>query len=253
MSKLQLPPCTVTKPPRPAREDCSFYHSFDLPDSEIIGQWDLRTSADRYLGGVPLNQRSVLEIGPASGYLSFFMEDKGAAVTCIEPPMNYLWDTVPFAGHDLAAWRREFSIEIQRVRNSFWYMHHEKCSQVRLIETNPYAIPEEIGQFDIGLLASVLLHCRNPFDLIENTARRVKNTMVITEIWNPTLGEGPVCMLAPHQGAKQLHTWWHFTPQFFISALGILGFAKAQVSFHTQRQPAENREVSLFTVVCERT
>lgn len=76
--------------------------------------------------------------------------------------------------------------------------------------------------------------------------------MIITEIWNPTLGEGPVCMLLPHQGMKQVHTWWHFTPQFFISALGILGFTEARVSLHTQRQPAENREVTLFTVVCER-
>ena len=101
-------------------------------------------------------------------------------------------------------------------------------------------------------LASVLLHCRRPFDLLESVARRTERTMIITEIWNPTLGEGPVCMLLPHQGMKQVHTWWHFTPQFFISALGILGFTEARVSLHTQRQPAENREVTLFTVVCER-
>ncbi len=238
--------------PRPQRQDCSFYHSFDLPEGEIIGQWDLRQHADQYLGGVALNQRSVLEVGPASGFLSFHMENQGAQVTCVEPPLSYLWDAVPFADYDLAHWRQEFTAEIQKVRNSFWYVHHQKQSRVRLLETDPYAIPAAAGQFDVGLLASVLLHCRRPFDLLESVARRTERTMIITEIWNPTLGEGPVCMLLPHQGMKQVHTWWHFTPQFFISALGILGFTEARVSLHTQRQPAENREVTLFTVVCER-
>ena len=119
--------------PRPQRQDCSFYHSFDLPEGEIIGQWDLRQHADQYLGGVALNQRSVLEVGPASGFLSFHMENQGAQVTCVEPPLSYLWDAVPFADYDLEHWRQEFTAEIQKVRNSFWYVHHQKQSRVRLL------------------------------------------------------------------------------------------------------------------------
>lgn len=238
--------------PRPPRQDCCFYHSFSLPDGEVIGQWDLRANTAQYLGNVDFDQRTVLEVGPASGFLSFHMEKQGAQVTCVEPPLSYLWDAVPFAGDDLDAWRREFSAEIQRVRNTFWYVHHLEQSRVRLIETDPYDIPAAAGQFDTGLLASVLLHCRRPFDLLESVAKRVRNTMIVTEVWNPSLGDGPQCMLLPHQGHKQLHTWWHFTPQFFISALGILGFTEARVTFHTQQQPTENRQVQLFTVVCER-
>ena len=237
---------------RPSRKDCIFYHSFDLAEGEIIGQWDLRDHAEQYLGGIDLNNISVLEVGPASGFLSFHMESQGASVTCVEPPISYLWDTVPFEGYDFVSWRREFAAEIQQVRNSFWYVHHEKKSRVRLLETDPYNIPTEAGQFDVGLLASVLLHSRRPFDLLESVARRTERTMIITEVWNPTLGDGPVCMLLPHQGLKQVHTWWHFTPQFFISALGILGFGNPRVTIHTQGQPSEGREVMLFTVVCER-
>lgn len=237
---------------RPSRKDCIFYHSFDLAEGEIIGQWDLRDHAEQYLGGIDLNNLSVLEVGPASGFLSFHMESQGASVTCVEPPLSYLWDTVPFEGYDFVSWRREFTAEIQQVRNSFWYVHHEKKSRVRLLETDPYNIPTEAGQFDVGLLASVLLHSRRPFDLLESVARRTERTMIITEVWNPTLGDGPVCMLLPHQGLKQVHTWWHFTPQFFISALGILGFGNPRVTVHTQGQPSEGREVMLFTVVCER-
>lgn len=238
--------------PRPQRQACSFYHSFDLAEGEVIGQWDLRHQTDQYLGHVPFDQRTVLEVGPASGFLSFYMESQGAHVTCIEPPLSYLWDTVPFVDYDLETWRHEFTAEIQRVRNSFWYVHHEKRSQVRLLETDPLHIPPEAGRFDVGVLASVLLHCRHPFDVLESVARRTDHTLIITEIWNPTLGDGPVCMLLPHQGMKQVHTWWHFTPQFFISALDILGFGSPRVTLHTQHQPAENRDVTLFTVVCER-
>ncbi|WP_201262299.1 bifunctional 2-polyprenyl-6-hydroxyphenol methylase/3-demethylubiquinol 3-O-methyltransferase UbiG [Azospira sp. I13] len=252
MPQTKNPDSLFAQYPKPQLQDCSFYHSFDTADGEIIGQWDLRKNAAQYLGGVDLTNRSVLEVGPASGFLSYYMESRGANVTCVEPPLAYLWDTVPFENYDFATWRREFTEEIKRVRNSFWYVHHEKNSRVRLMETDPCNIPAAAGQFDIGLLASVLLHCRRPFDLLESVAKRTEHAMVITEIWNPTLGDGPVCMLLPHQGMRQVHTWWHFTPQFFISALGILGFTKPRVSIHTQQQPAENREVTLFTVVCER-
>lgn len=239
-------------PRKPRREDCRFYHSYTLADGEVVGDWDLRPAVSQYLGEVDFKGRSVLEIGPASGFLSFHMEAAGAQVTCLEPPMSHLWDTVPIEGYDINKWRTEFEAGIEQVRNSFWYVHNEKRSSVRLIEADPCNIPEAAGEFDISLLASVLLHCRRPFDILESVARRTTRTMIVTELWNPQLAELPVCMLLPHQGAQQLHTWWQFGPQFFISALGLLGFTQSRVLFHYQKQPAENRTVPLFTVVCER-
>ncbi|WP_207806970.1 class I SAM-dependent methyltransferase [Parazoarcus communis] len=240
-------------PPRkPRREDCRFYHSYTLADGEVVGDWDLRLATSEYLGNVDFDGRSVLEIGPASGFLSFHMEAAGAQVTCLEPPMSHLWDTVPIEGYDTEKWRDEFTGHIERVRNSFWYVHDEKQSSVQLIEADPCNIPEAAGKFDISLLASVLLHCRRPFDILESVARRTRRTVIVTELWNPSLGDLPVCMLLPHQGAQQVHTWWQFTPQFFISALGLLGFTESRILFHHQSQPSENRTVPLFTVVCER-
>jgi hypothetical protein len=121
-----------------------------------------------------------------------------------------------------------------------------------MIEADPYDIPEAAGQFDIGVLAAVLLHCRNPFDMLESVARRVRGTMIVTEEHNPALGPAPVCLFQPHPAVPQVHAWWQFTPQFFVSALGVLGFPQARVVFHTQRQPEESRDVAMFTVVCER-
>ncbi len=240
-------------PRYPNREDCDFYHSFTLPGGQVLGQWDLRPKTEVYLGHVDFAGQSVLEIGPASGFLSFYMERAGATVTCLEPPMAHLWDVIPSEGVDLVKWRSDFAKQIERVRNSFWYAHRELNSSVRMVEVNPYAMPDSVGRFDVGVLAAVLLHCRRPFDLLESVALRTRKTVVVTEVYNASLGEQAACAFLPHRGVEQVHTWWHFTPQFFISALGLLGFTQARVYFHTQKQPAEmNRDVELFTVVCAR-
>jgi hypothetical protein len=234
-------------------EDCEFYHSFTLASGEVVGQWDLRDNWQAYLGHIDFAGQSVLEVGPASGFLSFRMEHAGAQVTCLEPPMSYLWDVVPSKGVDIAAWRHDFSRRIDRVRNSFWYVHAEMKSAVRMLELDPCKIPDATGSFDVGVLAAVLLHCRRPFDLLESVAAHTRQTVIVTEVYNASLGEQAACAFLPHRGVDQVDTWWHFSPQFFISALGLLGFTESRVNFHTQPQPSEgSRAVELFTVVCER-
>ncbi len=234
-------------------QDCEFYHSFTLASGEVVGQWDLRDNWQAYLGHVNFAGQSVLEIGPASGFLSFCMEHAGAQVTCVEPPMSYLWDVVPSHDVDIAAWRAHFSGRIERVRNSFWYAHADTKSSVRMLEHDPYGIPDTLGTFDVGVLGSVLLHCKRPFDLLESVAMRTNKTIIVTEECKPHLGQLSVCEFVPRSGYSIVDTWWHFTPQFFISALGILGFTEARISFHRQPQPSEGgRFVDLFTVVCER-
>ena len=234
-------------------EDCDFYHSFTLASGEFVGHWDLRDNWQAYLGYVNFSEKSVLEIGPASGFLSFCMERAGAQVTCLEPPMSHLWDVVPSQGVDLAAWRAGFSRSIERVRNSFWYAHAEMKSAVRMVELDPYKIPDSIGSFDVGVLAAVLLHCRRPFDLLENVAMRTRKTVVVTEVYNASIGEQAACAFLPHRGVDVVDTWWHFSPQFFVSALGLMGFTEARVTFHSQPQPSVGgRSVELFTVVCEK-
>ena len=237
----------------PELSDCDFYHSFTFSHGEVVGHWDLRGNYEAYLGHVDFAGQSVLEIGPASGFLSFCMERAGAQVTALEPPMSHLWDVVPSQSVDIAAWRKTFSGRIERVRNSFWYAHAAFKSSVRMIEADPYNMPDTTGQFDVGVLAAVLLHCRRPFDLLQSVASRTRKTVVVTEVYNASLGEQAVCAFLPHTGVDQVDTWWHFSPQFFVSALGLMGFAKAQVVFHSQPQPSVGgRTVELYTVVCER-
>ena len=57
----------------------------DLPGvGQVDGQWDLRGDLRRYLGGVDVAGKRCLDIGTASGFLSFEMEKEGAEVVSFD-------------------------------------------------------------------------------------------------------------------------------------------------------------------------
>ena len=78
--------------------DCYFYHTMELPGHGVIEgrDWDLRGGVDEYLGKVDFAGQRVLEIGPASGFLTFEMEKRGAEVVSVEVTDEHGWDFVPY-------------------------------------------------------------------------------------------------------------------------------------------------------------
>ena len=80
-------------------DECSFYHTMDLGNDEVVeGIWDLREGERSYLGYVDLSGLRILEFGPASGHLSVFMEKQGAEVVCFDLAPGMAQDIVPQAG-----------------------------------------------------------------------------------------------------------------------------------------------------------
>ncbi|HEX6003820.1 MAG TPA: hypothetical protein VFZ14_07475 [Burkholderiales bacterium] len=232
--------------------DCNFYHAEELPDGSLTNaQWDLRQHVDEYLGRVDYRGKTVIEVGPASGYLTFYMESKGAQVICIEPPMNSFWDFVPRAESDLTTIRSGFRDHIQRIRNSFWYFHGVKQSAARFFEVNPYSLPEDFPTVDIGLFGSVLLHSSCPLRLLQSVAGHVTKTMIIAEQYFDDLA-GPVSRLVPSPSNTTVDTWWQFSPQFFEAFLAVIGFSHTRVIRHRQRAVVSNDWIEMFTVVADR-
>jgi hypothetical protein len=79
--------------------DCYFYHSTDIPGHGFVrGEWDLRPGIDAYLGHFDFRGKRVLDIGAASGFLSFHMEKRGADVVSYDLSEKGAWDIVPFSG-----------------------------------------------------------------------------------------------------------------------------------------------------------
>ena len=233
--------------------DCDFYHVVDLPDGEVIpAPWDLRRGIREYLGNYDFKSRSVLEVGPASGFVTVSMERLGAsAVTCIEPDLDRFWDLVPQPGIDSRTMAETFKAHIQRVRNSFWYVHRAFGSRARVFVGDPYAVPADFGSFDVAIFASVLLHVRSPVAMVQDIARRVEQAIIVTDLYSDSLGHAPICRLAPNVQNQVFETWWSFTPEFWQRALELAGFCRTRVTYSRQIGPG-GKPNDIFTVVAER-
>ena len=66
-------------------DDCWFYHSNRLPGlGPVTGQWDMRGKVPEYTGNINLSGRTFLDVGAASGFLTFEAERLGASVTSFD-------------------------------------------------------------------------------------------------------------------------------------------------------------------------
>jgi hypothetical protein len=76
--------------------------------------------------------KRVLEIGPASGYLTFYMESQGAEVVSVELPPVHVWNVVSDAGLDLDAFVEEVRDGVEHVPNGYWFTHERVLSRAGL-------------------------------------------------------------------------------------------------------------------------
>jgi O-methyltransferase len=207
--------------------DCDFYHHMIFPGGEQqAGHWDLRPCVDDYLGHLDYSGKKVIEIGPASGFLTFALEARGATVTGIELSRDYVGDVVPLPGRDPAAERRDREALVARVINSFWYGHGRMGSHASVYYGDARELPDDLGTFDIGLLGAVLLHSRDPAGMLISCANRVTENIVIVDGWHDWMeGEiNPALRFVPEPHGRNNHTWWQISPKYLEHLLAVLGF-----------------------------
>lgn len=221
--------------PRVVRfDDCLFYHVMEIPGVGVTrGHWDLRSQLDDFLGRLSFAGTRVLEIGPASGFLSFEMERRGANVVAVEITDDPGWDFVPFPDAVLAPIYAPQRDDMRRMKNGFWFAHAAFRSKVQMHYGDVYNLPEALGQFDIAIMANVLLHCHSPTRIIEQCAKRA-NIILIVELLFPDLEGKPVCRLVPTVENREWGTWWNFSTDFFVQYLSVLGFSQFTQLLHTQ-------------------
>ncbi|HKY43027.1 MAG TPA: hypothetical protein VJM50_08015 [Pyrinomonadaceae bacterium] len=231
---------------RPITE-CIFYHTMDIPGHGIVqGEWDLRSDISRYLGGVSLTGKKVLEIGPASGFVTFCMERMGAEVVAVEIDEHVVWDVVPFRDVNAAKYVEDRRTGMRALKSGFWLAHKAHCSQSKVVYGNIYELPEELGQYDIGVLGLVLLHLRDPLLALEKCAAHVE-TIIVTEILHSHLVDSPVCQLLPSVENQIWDTWWALSPRLVVQYLGVLGFRKFDLTRHTALYKGQG--YPLYTIV----
>jgi Methyltransferase domain len=258
MSDIYAKPRVVTN-----LAQCIFYHTMDIPGyGHVNGQWDLRGRERQYLGNVEFAGKRVLEVGTASGYLCFWMEDQGAEVVAYDLSPNQNWDIVPFAQYDhqahAAVWRKG----IGQINDGFWLSHAAMKSKAKVVYGSVYDIPVEIGPVDIATFGSILLHVRDPFQALYKASLLTREQIIVTEplrqrghsswlIWR-LMKNKPVMYFVPRgKNIQSKETWWCFSPKLIVAFLNVLGFENTCVTYH--RQLSQWGEIDLYTVVGRRT
>ena len=230
--------------------DCYFYHTIELPGHGVIsGDWDLRAGVDEYLGNVEFAHKRVLEIGPASGFLTFEMEKRGAEVASVEVTAEHGWDFVPYPAAQLQEVFGPRQVVMQQLKRSYWFSHAALHSKAKMYYGDVYNFPAALGEFDIAVMAAVLLHCRDPLRIVEQCGERAKTVIIVDKLY-PDLEGSPVCRLAPTAENFVWHTWWHFSTQFLTQFLAVMGFTTSEPSKHEQYH--RGRAHTLFTLVARR-
>ncbi|MGH9108424.1 MAG: class I SAM-dependent methyltransferase [Acidimicrobiales bacterium] len=219
-------------------EDFVWYHTFELPDGRVVpGAWDLRGSEGDYLGGVDLAGKRVLELGPATGYLTFHMERLGAEVVAFETGFDVGIDVLPYRGREDPDEKAKVMVTtVDRNHDAWWHMHKLYGSKATLVQGSIYDLPSDLGTFDVTLVGAILLHLREPWGALRQAARRTTGCMIVTEPLQDDVAppESNVMRFSP-SAESHLTNWWSIYPGAVVSMLERLGFGQTVTTFHTQR------------------
>jgi tetratricopeptide (TPR) repeat protein len=212
----------------PSPDDCFFYHAMDLPGFGTMkaqNYWDLRGRFEDYTGHVDLRGKRFLEIGAASGFVSFEAERRGAEVVSFDMERAEQRQLVPDR-HVRATWNEQLEYsrqDLNRVKNAYWLAHRALGSQAQAFYGDIYNIPEELGPFDVVFFGQVLVHIRDPLWALYQGARLCRDTLVITE----GMVEDPLPRMRfihRDDGTAGPAAWWHLSTKLYEQWLAMLDF-----------------------------
>ena len=251
-SALLAPPRFVDR-----LDDCFFYHAMDLPGFGLVrAHWDLRGRFDDYVGGVDVAGKSVLDVGTASGFLSFEAEKRGASrVLSFDQSDGAEQRFLPFKDkafyRDHARWAEQYRAEIERWKNAYWLSHRLLGSKADVFYGDIYNLPIGLGEFEIAIVGSVLEHLSDPISALGSIARLTKERMIIV---TPLLeNDEPIARFEGRANNPEADfTWWVYSVGAYREVLGMLGFEIERVSRATYYYMYGNRDEERATIVAVR-
>ena len=215
-------------------DDCFFYHYMDLPSAGTVGTtWDLRNCVDDYLGRLNYLGKRTLDVGTASGFLSFEMEKRGAEVVSFDMPSVDSWNFVPHFSLK-EHWKdivKDRSRCHQQMQSAYWFAHQQLNSKARVHYGDVYNLPRELGNFDVVFMGMILPHLRDPFQALYSASRLASDTMIVT---NP--GRKPRLLdrvfrkrryqakFLPSRTNNKCDVWWALSNSCIERMLESIGF-----------------------------
>ena len=240
-----------------AVEDCFFYHTMELPGVGVVhGHWDLRGRFDDYIGGVSVEGKSVLDIGAATGFLSFESEKRGASRVVsfdLSDPRQQTF--IPFKDkwyyRDYEGFMADHGVGIQKWKDAYWLSHRLLHSRAEVLYGDINRLPEALGQFYVVLVGAVLEHLNDQITALGSIARVTKETMVIV---TPVLQtEERIALLQPTADNPDYdYTWWTYSVGAYREILKMLGFSIVRITESEYRHDYSDRLETRSTIVAVR-
>jgi SAM-dependent methyltransferase len=233
--------------------DCFFYHTMTLPEfGEVRGHWDLRGRFDDYVGHVDVKGKSVIDIGTATGLLSFEAERNGASeVVSFDLAHARQQSFLPFPQNRLRREPETQNVEMEQWKNAYWLCHRLLESKAHVYYGDIYDLPAEMGQFDVALVGSVLEHLSDPISALDSICRLVRETIVIV---SPLLQTEE--KIARFEGAaahpENDFTWWTYSVSLYREVLKMLGFTIDRITESQYRYHYAERFETRHTIVAVR-
>jgi SAM-dependent methyltransferase len=238
-------------------DDCFFYHAIELPGFGLIpAHWDLRGRFDDYIGGVTVAGKSVLDVGTATGFLSFEAEKRGASrVVSFDQRDGADQTFLPFKDkpyyRDRTRWADQYRAEIERWKNAYWLSHRLLGSKAEVFYGDVYDLPTALGEFDIAIVGSVLEHLSDPISALASIARLTKERIVVV---TPLLDTDD--RIARFEGRADRpeadFTWWVYSVGVYREVFAMLGFAIEKISRSQYRYMYGDRDEERSTLVAVR-
>ena len=238
-------------------KQCHFYHTIDLPGGTVKGPWDMRGRFRDYVGGVDVAGKSVIDVGTASGFLSWELEKAGADVVSFDAGSADDIAFVPIYNQrhvtDRAGWNADTAAFIDRLKNSYWFAHRQLGSRSRALYGNIYELDTYGHHFDVAVIGQVLVHLKDPVNAIAAVARVCGETLVITEgTIDSTTPEMRLCAQAAHGGPGYM--WWLCSVPFYREVLTMQGFEIVRVTQDTFSCESSHctGQIPLTTIIARR-
>ena len=216
--------------------DPYFYHTLEVPGLGLmVGPWDLRDGIEPYLGKFNYTGRTVLEIGPASGFVTAALEERGAIVVAVDLPLTEEADKFPLY-RDLPREPAFHSGRLTGTRCSFWLVHRALGLKALLIESNVDKLDPRVAGFDAAMISNVMQHRRDPISMLLNVSDRAR-TLVVTEAdWFDGANDAKPVMelVTPAIRGGRVRSWFVVSPQLVEDVLTLKGFSIVSREIHYQ-------------------
>lgn len=229
-------PVSVANPRFVERLDqCFFYHTMELPEFGVIhGHWDLRGRFADYVADVEVQGKSIIDIGTATGFLSFEAEKRGASrVVSFDMSDVSQQKFLPFKDKlyykDPESFAKQYGEEIERWKNAYWLCHRLLDSRAEVFYGDVYNLPNALGQFDVALIGGVLEHLSDQITALGSIARLTRERIVIITPLLQT-DERIARFEALANNPDIDFTWWTYSLGVYREVFGMLGFRIERVT-----------------------